>query len=65
MLIPPTSVEYTAVALPTRSPAVTDTRRVPLTPLTTRHRIDVSDAHSVPSHPVCPSRTPPVYALRP
>ena len=29
------------------------------------HRTDVSDSHSVPSHPVCPSRAIAVYATSP
>ena len=40
--------------LPTRSPAVIATRRVPCPPRPTMHLTDVSDSHSVPSHPVCP-----------
>ena len=39
-----------------RSPAVIATRRVPRAPCPTMHLIDVSDSHSVASHPVCPSR---------
>ena len=39
-----------------RSPAVITTRRVPRAPRPTMHLIDVSDSHSVASHPVCPSR---------
>ena len=38
---------------------------VPLTPPPTRHLVDVSDSHSVASHPVCPSLTPPVYVASP
>ena len=51
------SNEYPSDMLLPRSPAVSDTRRVPGAPCPTRHRTDVSDSHSVPSHPVCPDRT--------
>ena len=51
-----TSIENTSEILPDRSPAVTTTRRVPDTPCPTLHLIDVSDTHSVASHPVCPFR---------
>ena len=56
-LITPASVDITAVLLPDRSPAVIVTRRLPAADRPTRHRTDVSDSHSVPSHPVCPDRT--------
>ena len=47
------------------SPAVTTVRRVPRTPWATRHRTEVSDSHSVPSHPVCPPRPIAVGPARP
>ena len=59
------SNEYAAVPLPDRSPAVITTRRVPRAPCPTMHRTDVSDSHSVPSHPVCPSLIIAVYANSP
>ena len=59
------STEKMAVELPDRSPAVITTRRVPRAPCPTMHRTDVSDSHSVPSHPVCPSRPIAVYATSP
>ena len=43
--------------LPRRLPAVITTRRVPRVPRPAKQRNDVSDSHSVPSHPVCPART--------
>ena len=46
-------------------PAETATRRVPRPPCPARHRTDVSDSHSVPSHPVCPDRTIAVTAVSP
>jgi hypothetical protein len=52
----PASNDIATELLPLRSPAVIATRRVPGTPCPTRHRTDVSDSHSVPSHPVCPIR---------
>ena len=56
MLVPVMSNEYAPDMLPLPSPAVITTRRVPRAPCPTRHRTDVSDSHSVPSHPVCPIR---------
>ena len=53
----PVFIEYNAVPLPDRSPAVVTTRCVPRAPCPTLHCIDVSDSHLVPSHPVCPDRT--------
>jgi hypothetical protein len=61
----PASIEYTAVPLPDRSPAVITIRRVPRIPCPILHRTDVSDSHSVPSHPVCPERTIAVKATSP
>ena len=60
-----TSADHASLALPNRSPAVITTRRVPRAPCPTMHRTDVSDSHSVPSHPVCPSRPIAVYATSP
>jgi len=64
-LIDPESTEEACDMLPDRSPAVTVTRRVPPAPCPVRHRIDVSDSHSVASHPVCPDRTMAVNATSP
>ena len=61
----PASADHAWLALPDRSPAVITTRRVPRAPCPTMHRTDVSDSHSVPSHPVCPSRAIAVYATSP
>ena len=65
MLSPATSADHPCVTLPPRSPVVITTRRVPRPPCPTMHRTDVSDSHSVASHPVCPSLTTPVYATSP
>jgi hypothetical protein len=64
-LKPPTSTDHPCVTLPPRSPTVIVTRRVPRAPCVTRHLTDVSDSHSVASHPVCPSRARPVYVTSP
>jgi hypothetical protein len=55
-LSPGKSTDQPWLRLPPRSPVVITARRVPLTPCPTRHRTDVSDSHSVASHPVCPCR---------
>ena len=47
------------------SEAVITTRRVCDEPRPTMHLTDVSDSHSVPSHPVCPSLPMLVYATSP
>jgi hypothetical protein len=57
--------EYTAVLLPFISAAVITKRKVPRAPCPNMHRTDVSDAHFVPSHPVCPDRTITVKATSP
>ena len=62
---PEESREKKADPLPTRSPAVITTRRVPRVPRPAKQRTDVSDSHSVPSHPVAPDRTIDVYATSP
>ncbi len=55
-MLPP-SIEYPSVMLPPRSPTVTTAAAVPRVPCPpVMHRTDVSDSHSVPSHPVCPPR---------
>jgi hypothetical protein len=59
------SIEYTAVPLPDRSLAVITISCVPRQHCTALHRTDVSDFHSVPSHPVCPDRTLAVKATAP
>ena len=64
-LSPGTSVVHACVRLPDPSPAVTTARLDPCTPVPTLHLTDVSDTHSVASHPVCPSRPRPVYAVLP
>ena len=52
MLSVPSSIDGISVTLPALSPAVTDTRRDPLTPWLVEHRTEVSDSHSVDSHPL-------------
>ena len=49
-----------SVIVPSRLLDVTAACSVPDTPRPTLHLTDVSDAHSVASHPVCPSRLRPV-----
>jgi len=61
----PESTDHACVTLPPRSPAVITIRRVPRPPCVTRHLTDVSDSHSVASHPVCPSRARTVYVTSP
>jgi hypothetical protein len=51
--------------VPTRSPTVMTTRRVPRGPCPTMQRTDVSDSHSVPSHPVSPACSIAVKAASP
>jgi len=41
---------------PALEPRVTKMPRLPARSLAALHRIDVSDSHSVDSHPVCPAR---------
>ena len=53
------------LTLPCLSPAVITTRRVPRPPCPAMHLTDVSDSHSVPSHPVCPGRPSAVSASSP
>ena len=65
MLTPAKSTDQAWVMLLPLSPAVITTRRVPRDPCPTRHLTDVSDSHSVASHPVCPSRARPVCATSP
>ena len=60
LIRPPMSVLHASVTDPDDSPAVTDTRRVPIDPWAIWHLIDVSDSHSVASHPVCPTLVPAV-----
>ncbi len=54
------SADIPDVRLPTLPPAVTDTDRLPFVPCPIRQRTLESDSHSVPSHPVCPTRYPTV-----
>jgi hypothetical protein len=53
-LISPMSTDHTWDILKPRSPIVITTRRVPRAPCPTMHLIEVSDSHSVASHPVWP-----------
>jgi len=55
-LSPPRSDDHVCVVLPPRPPTVITTRLVPQAPCAVRHLTEVSDSHSVDSHPVCPSR---------
>ena len=59
------STDQLSVMLPCLSPAVMVTRRVPLVPCDCKHLTDVSDSHSVPSHPVSLARKLVVYSARP
>jgi len=61
----PKSIENACDMLPDRSPEVNNIRRLAPAPCPVRHRMDVSDSHSVPSHPVCPDRTMAVNATSP
>ena len=61
----PASTLHPCVALSPRPPTVITTRRVPAAPCPTRHRTDVSDCQSVPSHPVWPRRPRTVYLAIP
>eukprot|EP00961_Rhodomonas_salina_P195879 2644083-Rhodomonas_salina.1 len=56
-LTPQVSSENVSDRDPTLPGMVTATRRVARTPCPSMHRTDVSDSHSVPSHPVCPILT--------
>ena len=53
----PMSTEKAWVTLPDRIPNVSDVRRVDITDCADWHRIDVSEAHVVCSHAVCPILT--------
>ena len=64
-LNPATSTDHPRETLPSLTPAVITTRRVPPDPCATLHLTDVSDSQSVPSHPVCPSRPRAVYPASP
>jgi len=57
---PDLSADKARVMLPPLSPAVITIRRVPRDPMPAWHLTEVSDSHSVLSHPVCPSRARPV-----
>ena len=59
------STEADWETLPTRIPEVMTTRLELESELTVRHLTDVTDSHSVPSHPVAPDRTIDVYATSP
>ena len=51
--------------LPDPPPTVSPIRTVPLAPGDPRHATDVSDAHSLASHPVTPIRPAPLYPSTP
>jgi hypothetical protein len=59
------SKDQACVALPALSATVATVRLVPRALCPTRHRTDVSDSHSVPSHPDCPTRPFGVNATSP
>ena len=65
LLILIASTDHALDALPIRWPTVITDRRVPPAPCPSRHLTDVSDAHSVDSHPVLPYRACPVYLTMP
>ena len=60
-----TSVDCPSVMLPTRLPAVSRLRPLPITLCPTSTRTDVSESHPVSSHPVSPSLPPLVWAASP
>ena len=64
-LIPAPSTDHASVTLPDCIPAVTTPRRDPPKLCPTMHRTELSDTHSVASHPVCPSRALNVYPALP
>ena len=51
--------------LPDAPPTVIPIRTVPLTPADPRHATDVSDTHSLASHPDAPILAPPLYLASP
>jgi hypothetical protein len=53
------------LTVPTPSPLVRLTRRLPSTPPPVRHRTELSDNHSVPSALVRPALPPPLYRAVP
>ena len=59
------SIDHSVLTLPTRSPTLIASRRLPITPDPTRHSAAVSDAHLVCSHPVPPSRPKPLPSDNP
>jgi hypothetical protein len=59
------SVDHADDTLPCPWPTVINTSRVPSVPCPIMHRTDVSDCHSVPSHPVCLWRMFAVYETSP
>jgi hypothetical protein len=59
------STDHPCVTLPPRPPAVIIIRLDPPAPRPTKHRTDVSDSHTVPSHPVCPALPRKEYATIP
>ena len=59
------SIEQAVDWLRGRIPAVAITRELPSAPCPTRHLTDVSEPHSVPSHPLCPSSTLSVSIFKP
>ena len=64
-LTQPESADHAWLRLPDLSPTVTTPRRVPRAPCPPMHLTDVSDSHSVPSHPVCPARPIAVKTITP
>lgn len=59
------AADSTPDTLPVRSPAVTVVCRLPLSDDQPRHRTELSDAHSVASHPVPPCRCPALRSASP
>jgi hypothetical protein len=59
------SIDHASVTLPTCSPAVSITRRVPRTPWLVRQRTDVSDHHPDASHAVSVTRIAAEYVASP
>jgi hypothetical protein len=57
--------ENPSLALDTRPPTLIVVLTLPDTPCPALHRVDVSDAHTVPSHPDGPTRIHPLYPAAP
>eukprot|EP00961_Rhodomonas_salina_P283931 3837218-Rhodomonas_salina.2 len=61
----PPSYELASLMLPTTDPALNTARMLPPDPTDTWHDTELSDTHSVPSHPVSPIPAPTLYPKTP